>query len=416
VAINVVLDPPKRRIPRPLSERAGEVIGQALVVIGLVASVALVVLAIPALASIAGAFLRPAPGVSPSAAIIGSPVAVVWLGSIVATGVGLGVGRRVLRGRRRLVLFLRRFRNRSASDAVTFAVAKYIGRSWRLITLDDSQIAPVGLTGSAKRMFALGGLGARGVGAGRRLFLATGQALGAIVVLMALMMYAYAPDSTPDDERMEVGWNALTGALFDAVVAGHPMRPFGINYETGFLVLAVLAVAVVIACALTIALVGFVRIALLVPLSYLESSYETTLDSVRDERRRIMTEPELDSVVAEIRKERLRLTFPRLTVVRVRSEIWQRAVTGLAGLCHTILVDVSEPTESLVWEVESLQRHEKRFLVVGDQRLVADLVSPTPPSDIHARLADRLRNEQILVYSTDDDGRKRFGRALRDLL
>src|SRR5437868_2044349 len=57
------------------------------------------------------------------------------------------LGRWLLRGRRRLVLFLRRFGFVGATEVLTFALANAIGSSWRLITLDDRQVSAVGVGG-----------------------------------------------------------------------------------------------------------------------------------------------------------------------------------------------------------------------------------------------------------------------------
>ena len=58
--------------------------------------------------------------------------------SITITVAGLTVGLRLLRGNRELVLFLRRFGYGAATSVATFAAAKTIGQSWRLVTLDDA--------------------------------------------------------------------------------------------------------------------------------------------------------------------------------------------------------------------------------------------------------------------------------------
>ena len=49
----------------------------------------------------------------------------------------------LVRGNRELVLFLRRFGYRDATSVASFAATKTIGRSWRLVTLDDAAITPV---------------------------------------------------------------------------------------------------------------------------------------------------------------------------------------------------------------------------------------------------------------------------------
>jgi uncharacterized membrane protein len=66
---------------------------------------------------------------------------------LIATG--LLLGGRLLHLRRRFVLFLRRFGYTEATRTVSRAAAR-IGGLWRMITLDDAQIVPIG-TGAAAR-------------------------------------------------------------------------------------------------------------------------------------------------------------------------------------------------------------------------------------------------------------------------
>ena len=68
----------------------------------------------------------------------------------------LFVGLRITRGRRRLILFLRRFGFAGSSQALTFAVGTALGRRWRLVTLDDAEIAPVGVSTRARRLWGVG--------------------------------------------------------------------------------------------------------------------------------------------------------------------------------------------------------------------------------------------------------------------
>ena len=67
-------------------------------------------------------------------------VILVWaVATPVAIG-GLRIGLRLVRRNRTLILFLRRFRYDDAQDAVTFAVLRTIGSSWRVVTLDDAEL------------------------------------------------------------------------------------------------------------------------------------------------------------------------------------------------------------------------------------------------------------------------------------
>ena len=68
--------------------------------------------------------------------------------------VGIRVGLRLLRGERDLILFLRRFGPSDTTKAVTFAARKTVAGSWRLVTLDDAQIAPLGIGAGTRRAYS----------------------------------------------------------------------------------------------------------------------------------------------------------------------------------------------------------------------------------------------------------------------
>ena len=56
----------------------------------------------------------------------------------------------------------------------------------------------------------------------------------------------------------------------------------------------------------------------------------------------------------------------RLAVLTVSSAIWQETVTGIAELCAIPLIDISEPTENVLWEVEELvRRFGDRCVFIG---------------------------------------------------
>ncbi|MEW8000505.1 MAG: hypothetical protein AB2765_09300 [Candidatus Thiodiazotropha endolucinida] len=69
-----------------------------------------------------------------------SDQAVVFLIATVIAVVGLTFGLRLIRGRRRLVLFLRRFGYDEATEALSFAAASTMGQRWHLVTLDDTTV------------------------------------------------------------------------------------------------------------------------------------------------------------------------------------------------------------------------------------------------------------------------------------
>jgi len=59
---------------------------------------------------------------------------------------------------------------------------------------------------------------------------------------------------------------------------------------------------------------------------------------------------------AKLSTEQRKVLIPRLTVLRVSSAIWQLAVQRIAGSARLVVIDVSEPTENVLWEIAELHR------------------------------------------------------------
>jgi hypothetical protein len=90
----------------------------------------------------------------------------------------------------------------------------------------------------------------------------------------------------------------------------------------------------------------------------------------------------------------------------------------LASVCSRTLIDISEPTENVLWELEELiTRHESTFVVIGHRDRVAALgSSDSGLAHVERRLAALLAGREVLAYTTDRRGLKRFARALRNHL
>jgi hypothetical protein len=83
------------------------------------------------------------------------------------------------------------------------------------------------------------------------------------------------------------------------------------------------------------------------------------------------------------------------------------------------LVDVSEPTDNLLWEIQELTSSHSRcvFICRHDRALeIAAAASTSSTSTFDDDMGRLLEMEQILAYTTDRAGRKRFARALRATL
>ena len=120
--------------------------------------------------------------------------------------------------------------------------------------------------------------------------------------------------------------------------------------------------------------------------------------------------------------EQARQTFaPRLVVIQVATSVWQPTVSALARVAEACIIDVSEPTEHLLWELYELERsHPGRWIVIGEHQRVAVWANRTadsfPAGSIDARAAALLDARDVLAYTTDRRGMRRFARALHGML
>jgi hypothetical protein len=102
----------------------------------------------------------------------------------------------------------------------------------------------------------------------------------------------------------------------------------------------------------------------------------------------------------------------------VASNVWQHAVRQLVAVCSVTLIDISDPTENVLWELEELitRRNSKHVFVAHHARAVALASSDAGLTSVERRLAALLAGREVLAYTTDRRGLRRFARALRDKL
>ena len=314
-----------------------------------------------------------------------------WL-ALVALGAGsvivLALGLRVVRGRRQLVVFLRKFGFNDASRALTFAVSGALGRRWRLVTLDDSQIEAVGVSGRTRVAWGLG----------RWLSLA---ALAAVVFLAARWWFGGGVEDLVsgifDDARTsaeESGANPIAAAI-GALIVG---------LLVGLVVLGVILVLIFGA----ISTLGVATVA----------SWRADRAVRRAEGAKALVIADAAAIaptVGRVLGGARAIQAPRLVVLKVADAVWRDVVHRLAAEADVALVDVSDPTEYLVWEVATLQRDDVRArpLLVGLRDRVEALAAPGGDTAA-AQLRERLRGGEVLVYDDPDDRRamRRFARSL----
>lgn len=145
----------------------------------------------------------------------------------------------------------------------------------------------------------------------------------------------------------------------------------------------------------------------------------------------ISSAEQIEPAARAIARQSRRFASPRLAVLTVENAIWRGTVDRFAAGSAALLIDVSRPGESLLWEVEQVgQAYPGRCVFIGHYERLLQMpgvlevqasdgsvsrVQPTatPTGPIWTRLTARLDGHVVVAYSTDRRGIRRFGRALR---
>jgi hypothetical protein len=284
---------------------------------------------------------------------------------------GVWLGLRMIRGRRRLGLYLRKFGFADTTRTVSHALSSAVGRSLRLVTLDDSLVTPVG-PGRTRRRFA--GL----------ITLLAVAGIGWVLYYFLLGPFRQVVAASHDNGQLNRTFGDSIGAAIGVV----------------FLALLVGSIGVV---ALSIGALG-------------GTVYLASRRAERGASRTLTDEADVDRTARKLARASRRIFGARLVVVAVPTPFWQRAVFGLAEASEVVVIDVSWPTENLVWEVRNIKPlFQGRWVLVGARDRVGPLAWPeTFTSHTHEGvLARMLDGEQILAYGASRAEQRQFSRALR---
>ena len=123
---------------------------------------------------------------------------------------------------------------------------------------------------------------------------------------------------------------------------------------------------------------------------------------------------ELDVALKRVRRLTRRLQGPTSVFVRVAHPIWRNVVLRLVGETDAVVIDVTTPSPSLLWEIETVgPRVRPRWILVGELerlRQLAQVVPADPTPD--GKLAQLLDGESIVSYRLGQNVEP-FQRALR---
>lgn len=361
MAVRIVLDVESDDTLRRIGRGLVAVVGGILVVAGLV------VLGVSAL--MVGLCVSDAANDKP----LDTGLVLSTAGSVAAAVVLLLLGVRCVRGRRRLVLFLRRFGLTEVTAAVTMAVVTSIGRSWRLVTLDDSRTAPVGPSRGGRRFSTL-------------------------TIVVTLLVVGAA-----------VFW--LVGGGFDSWAANLDIESSGGSSAEGFSEAVGRAIGEAIVAGL---IVGLVLAAVIVVASIAGVGalfgFGTRRAVRRAERSKAVVVADERGVAAVTERYAVasrRVFGSRLVVARVADAVWRQTVISLARASAVVLVDVTSASDNVLWELGTLDENDCPRVLIGQQARL------DPLDD---RLAEVLDGQEILAYGEGRRALRRFAGALRSRL
>lgn len=267
---------------------------------------------------------------------------VVWIGSVAVYAAGLSQGRRLLGTGRHQVLFLRRFGFTPATEALTTATMR-LGADWRSVTLDDQQIAPIGVSPGIRRAASL-----------------FHRATRLLLFLPLLFVLAY------------VGWLVFTTL---GPPAEFESRPF----------------------THVVAVSGYAMPALV----FLGWELARARRQDRLARIEVRGDGDIPTTVSRAGATVRDAFGQRLLVVDVMdSTLWRRVVAAFAADAAVALIDVSEPSERVLWEISLLSTTLPRPCVFVAERSRAQLLA-TATDPLIARLHDLVAGRPVLTYRTN---------------
>ncbi|MGH8517619.1 MAG: hypothetical protein ACREUE_09175 [Panacagrimonas sp.] len=281
-----------------------------------------------------------------------------------------------------LILFLRRFGQSSANDALSSAMYRSLRNIARLVVLDDSVFRPISIPLKER-------------------LLIVASTFPVIVALVAALAFGASVTGTVLLERE--GFSLSQRGFISIGPASDGFADQTVYAERA----ALLQFPQAIGLWLAILGLGFLTLRSVV------GAWEA--------RRRVESEAELHKLTRRARLLVHRALAPNAlgtvaTVVSSSDALWQRVVTMLAGRAAKIVLDVSYPTEPILWEIRlCLDRHPAKLLLVMNAvdnfRTTARVIDERA----FAELVERSAFNGVLAYDLSDPAaRAGFYRDLRD--
>jgi len=154
-------------------------------------------------------------------------------------------------------------------------------------------------------------------------------------------------------------------------------------------------------------------------LTFASASADALKKAEGEKKQTLLDIRHLQSMVSEISQQSRQTFAARLVVVRVATQIWRETVSAFASVATASILDISDPTENLLWELTEIERqYNGRLILIAEHPRIAGWADGISPDEhpLSARLTQLLGDRDVLAYTTDRKGMRRFARALYGLL
>lgn len=311
--------------------------------------------------------------------------------------VGVGSGYRLMRGRPKVVLFLRHFGVSEATGALSYAAARAIGGRWRVVTLDKGDAVAVGGPRGARPLAAITTLVVLSVVALATFWGFTGGPESALSTLYDSLLSSSTYDDASDLAETP---QEMLEAIFATV-----MEPIAIGVVA--FVLALMAFAVLLLFGVLLLLIGTTSLTAGGLARRAEHAKVATIGS----------QPEIATACTRLHRHSRRLIAPRLVALRVVDDFWREAVVALSQVSTAVVVDVSQPSPSLEWEVATLTKRGIPMIFIAQKdRFAAWTARSVDEHGLRNHLLDELDRHPVLVYGSGRSEVRHFAHELRTFL
>jgi hypothetical protein len=290
-------------------------------------------------------------------------------------------------GKKKAVLYLRRFRSTSSNQVLEQAMSASLHRTARLVVLDDGVFPPISLP-----------LGDRMLG------IAAWIPLTVLVLTCLLIGQTVVGDRRVDGVILfQLGVVATGSRGFITVMQIPPTAVDASVYATGSLFTE-----------WPIALATWsLTLLLAIPVW-------RYLFLWRESRNPIRRSHDVNRLVRRIRFIRSRFAAPKpagalVTVVSCADELWKEAVRRLAREADAIVIDVSHPSEAVMWELaHCAAEHGDKLLVTANEKEHSLLSTEEATRGAIEHFIRKSRMHAVLQWDTSmPQSAKRFHRSLR---